>query len=301
MNSINVYKTPSGNWVIEKLNSNYSGTQLFSINGREENIPAGQNVEIKDKPTSIIKIESKTEISHYKNSATAILPVQEYDNSIFELKKKEYCVDDEYSWESLEDEFAYKKFVQTWKPIYKQVKVESVYEIVFKELPVSIYDFIVPYYQFGGQSLSNPTCIYTAPTVRMLIAAAEKYGFTRLENRASYEMTKGKKWSYDDSLQYIKINGHYPLAKDVDKWWARTDTYEKCIELYNEHSKFVDDLFSKESRLIDNEPITENERAEILTSLKVVQSHLSEVEPKNKSYNDYNLAVTKLRNVIDRI
>ena len=75
---------------------------------------------------NIRKIRDNSIIDYYLNIETSE-KVSEYDYLCELNKLYEKCSEDEYSvkWESLEDEFKYKKFKLTHKPIYKEVQTLS--------------------------------------------------------------------------------------------------------------------------------------------------------------------------------
>ncbi len=160
MTTINVYKTPTNTWIIENLVTGYGASGVFNINEREEKI------------TKSGKIEYKTVTSHYIDINKAELSEAAYKDTVFELKKAERCVDDEYIWDSLEKEFEYRKFIRTWTPVYIQERVEIAYQIVYKEFPISEYSFIIPLYQFGLNNISDPHCTYSPPILDMINTAA---------------------------------------------------------------------------------------------------------------------------------
>lgn len=304
MDLINCYKTPTNTWIIEKSNSCYGSKIVLSIDGREESVPSGQNLETAEEPKSIIKIDWKTVVVDYRNADGAVLSPAEWTNQIHALKLKEKCIDDEYIWDSLEDEFAYRKFLQEWTPTYAQEKVETPYQIVYKKLPVSKYTFIVPLYQFGKEGISNPHCYYLPPVMEMITAAAQKYGFERVEDRTfGGENTAGKKWSMGTTgFRFIKINGTYRCNDgDEKRVQARTDTYGNCVALYAEHCKLFDNMFAQQARIIEKQPLEESERKTLLENLKKVRSYLKDVEPKSKSYSDFNIARNQLDAVIESL
>jgi len=107
------FMLPYGEWVINgkeytNSNSNYKSEQITS----------------KEEPV-IFKVERKTNIVHYKNATDENmigLSVAAYEDSLERLKAKgSWCnLDEELVFISLEDEFAYKKFLRDWKPVTEQ-------------------------------------------------------------------------------------------------------------------------------------------------------------------------------------
>jgi hypothetical protein len=105
------FMLPYGEWVVngkEYTNSNYKSEQITS----------------KEEPV-IFKVERKTNIVRYKNTTDEGmigLGVTAYEDSLERLKAKgQWCnLDEELVFISLEDEFAYKKFLRDWKPVIEQ-------------------------------------------------------------------------------------------------------------------------------------------------------------------------------------
>lgn len=73
-------------------------------------------VQVKD-VSNIKKITENKYIKEYVCGEEK-LSVKQYDEQIDQLLSKRKCDGYEEEWESLEDEFTYRKFVQTWTPIY---------------------------------------------------------------------------------------------------------------------------------------------------------------------------------------
>jgi len=102
------FALPYGEWVI-------NGKEYTNLNYKSEQITC------KEEPV-IFRIERKINIVHYKNTTDAErigLSVEAYEDSIERLKSKgTWCnLDEVFTFEELEDEFAYKKFLRDWKPV----------------------------------------------------------------------------------------------------------------------------------------------------------------------------------------
>jgi hypothetical protein len=103
------FNLPYGEWVIngkEYTNQNYKSEQITS----------------KEKPV-IFKIERKTIIKHYSHTRERMhsLSVEAYNHDKELLTNKSIFDDDDViTFNTLEDEFAYKKFMRDWQPVTEQ-------------------------------------------------------------------------------------------------------------------------------------------------------------------------------------
>ena len=66
-----------------------------------------------DKKPTIYKIDVRSKVEHYLNSNGEILTVESYNKKYNELNKAE-----DFEFDNIDDEYAFKKFIQEWKAVY---------------------------------------------------------------------------------------------------------------------------------------------------------------------------------------
>jgi hypothetical protein len=138
---------------------------------------------------------------------------------------------DGYTFPSLDEEFAYRSFVESYKPIYsEQVFVKG-------EVQFNIVEILVDSREEFIKSLWNSPKISNDKKF---------YSLDRLEFAKDYLKTKCGEISYHldlpnhSGIQYAKINGKYVFQKDVKKYEAcYINTLEECK---NEKQKIRDHI-----------------------------------------------------------
>ena len=300
MSTINVFKTKNNTWILDDLNDNWTAS-TFEIDGELVVLKQGvKNLECQNKPIEAFKVTERTVVDYYKNSDESLkLTVEEYNNQVNELTKNQEYYDGSYEWDSLEKEFAYRKFLKEWSTVTKIESVKTKINLIYKELPISDYPFIVPLYSVG--QISDPFCSYIPPLRALVKMAAEKYGFEDAGDNAKYEKTAGKKWSVDPNakdLQYIKINGKYPFSKDeFRRFHCLNAPYEECVQKYKKDLKYLEDFFAAEARVLDCVKLDENERLVLVKKINELIVCLNNVDPKSVSRVSYNSAVKISREI----
>lgn len=264
-------------------------TRSVMIDGeRYDNFTDGQ---IKKKPLKIQMIRQESYISHYGNDTKTedgALLVEEFKAKEAELKEK---YDEKTGfWESLEDEFEYRKFCEKYPPVvlYRENLVDI--EIVYLNYKgVADHPYIHPLRLCGLQvDFKNDELLYRYDPQPVKIAQdiAQSLGFAQVEDNSFAKNTEGKKWSVPShsGLEFIKINDNYAtLGNNKPKFYGiEYGTWKECEKRYQEHVGIITEWFSKALRDINAVGVS-FDKAMVLKELQNIASQLDRVDVKVKS------------------
>lgn len=197
---------------------------------------------------NIRKINSEKILVKYQDSEGFDLDVVEYENIRLHLLSKssynEYT--EEYDWQTLEDEFAYRKFDHKWKPVYKEVITYSDPLLVDKSC-IKL-DTGNPFITSGFATCQADATIYTysrsGAVAHLLEKKFESLGM-EFKGSINYGSTEGKKvWgnSTHGGLEYVTAFGKYIIGKDMVKrtQGSFNGTLEKLQKMYEEDKEWIE-------------------------------------------------------------
>lgn len=313
LQKIAVCETKSGISILKHLGEGY-GNQFFrpnekyKINGEEFSVPeAKHQFQFSGKVNSIQKRIEKTFLVGYKNTETgATISIEEYEGKKVELSSKKVIDPDDYEcliWATLVDRQAYDLFVKTYEQVRETEVSWQDFELEYFQIAHSDYEEIVPLWQIG-KPVDDPMCQYTPDSTKWFMEIASELGFENVGN-VDYSNTKGFKYSFSSNsgLEYVKMNGSYLYGSSTKEWqfWQKTDTYQNCVQQLNADKAKIRAKIMQQKRLLDESNFTANERAEVLSTLKIILSHLSDVSSKEKTRDSLSSAKNKLSALIGKI
>lgn len=183
-------------------------------------------------------VKTTTVTDHYINVEDgSTMTATEYNAKHSELTKhRTYDDYDDEVWDSLEDEFNYKKFMQLWKRVDKNIQTISD-PILVEKVKVKYEtgnEFIVNAYLNGYSE--HDLYIYNRGKAYLHIV---KECFDELnmtyEEGYGYERTKNKKiWSNSNhsGIRYVKAFGNYLFDDRFNNTSNSRGTYEDMLKMY---------------------------------------------------------------------
>lgn len=259
-------------------------------------------VQIKD-INNVYKIEESRVINHYINGDKILLN-EEYVDIKLRLENKR--IKDEYEWETLNDEFAYRKFIELWKPVYETISIKNRIDVeVEKTVLNSKIPFIVNYFTND----KSETTLYQYNRI-FALSTIIRNKFTELgimyKDDAKYDDTKNEKiWSNSthSGIEYLRAFNKYICPEEYKRIIPNyNNTLKNCEELYYKDKDFWEDYIQTQynvayGKIQLNEDIMRN----VLISLKGSLRNLKDVKTKGNSHNDLAFAVKSLKEGINTI
>lgn len=262
-------------------------------------------VQVKD-VSNIRKITENKYVKEYVCGEEK-LSVKQYDNQRDELLLKRKYDGYEEEWESLEDEFAYRKFMQLWTPIYNTE--QEISEPLLVQFEKTKYDTGCQYIHnafLNGEDKDFTLFTYEQGQAWLGITREcfEELGMKYKEN-ANYSATNNKKiWSNSthSCIRYVTGFGGYVFndswgnprvikgtLEDVRKRYEydRSTIRKIIIDKYNNHFGCIDAGKFDFDRL--------------RTIISNAQRNLFDIDPKQKSYQAWQRAKDKLKEAQDMI
>ena len=275
----------------------------YEIDGKRVQIGWNDNKVIVDLESSpkIYRVGIRKKLEHYLNSNNDILSIEGYNQRYTELNKSE-----DFEFENLDDEYAFKKFVQEWKAIETSFEVKTLVEYSIKYNVYNLPKYITPMRKLNGD-LKNT--IYVYDQAKHILELTEKalleIGYIKSSRESTIE---GEFYLSKDSIRFSKINNRDFLTiqisnlRQYEEKGIYKDTYVKVFELYNSNIINIDKIikiwYASQTKL---DGIL---YSEVLKELKDLTSLVKGIEVKTKdtckgkSLNKISSLITSLEKSI---
>lgn len=250
---------------------------------------------------TIQTVTTRNVISSYSDGENTI-SLQEYIDRKTELESKQRIIDDEYIWDSLEDEFTFRKFKQLWQPIYKTIQEVSEPLIVSEDTEI-VCDtgnpYITSYFAQRNQEIDLFTYNRQAACLNTVREVFTELGMD-FKGNLSYEETKSEKiWgnSTHSVIRYVTAFGRYIFN---DSWDVKNTNgrLEYLKALYEEDVKEITDIiktgynihFGKYDKDLVN-------IEEIISKLRGLENRIRSLDVKTKSDTDKHIAANLAKEI----
>lgn len=280
---------------------------MYEVDGKviEVSTFSGEKVQVKN-INNIIPITRKDVIHFYVNGDTQ-LSVEEYNTQSQKLLFHSIQDEDGYrSWDSLEDEFAYRKFISSHSPIYRNIETRG--DTLSIEIVESVINSGNPYissdYINGGK---DPLLfIYNRySAVNDIVSNKFKELGMTFSGDCSYGETNNKKiWgnSTHSGVRFVVAFNKYPLGDEWEIKYNPRGTLSQLLVSYNKDKEELENILQTNynihfGKFEEKELIIRD----ILSKLNNCKNRLSSVEYKSKSYEDYRQALGHLNQAISQI
>jgi len=258
-----------------------------------------------------IRIITKSKIiTHYVDSKENMINPEQYEEDRQTLLKNAVWDEDseEYNWNTLEDEFAYRKYMQQWKPVHKELTEYS--EPLLTDKTHIRKDTGNPYIVSGFMTGQANTPLYsysrTSAMTDMLKKKFESLGMEFKEG-VSYSATEGKKvWSNSNHshLEYVTAFGKYVFNKQVlskMKGEFKGDL-EYLTKIYEEDKKWLDEYIQTLYNLhFRNEKASGVLLSEVSAAVKQCITYVNTIEVKAKSETSKRSALNVLNKALELV
>ena len=238
-----------------------------------------------------------------------VLSVEGYNDFINQFRNS-YTEDEDgdKDWNSLDDEFAYRKFVAQWKPKYREETTYS--EPLLIDRSHIRQDSGNPYIVAGFLTGRSDVPLYSYSrsnaVASMLAKKFESLGMEFKEG-LSYSQTEGKKlWSNSthSGLEYVTAFGKYIIGKNlVPKTRGEfKGSFEYLENIYKEDKKWVEDLIQVGYNLhFRNEGASTVLLGEVYNGLKTCINYVNTLDVKVKSETSKRSALMQLNKLLESV
>lgn len=238
-----------------------------------------------------------------------ILTPSEYEDRKYELYKKcrkeEY--DDSEKWETLEDEFAYRKFVETWQPIYKDVQIMSdPIKVVINEI---VYDTGIPYIKsafLNGDSDDETLYSYTQGTAwkDCCLECFDELGMSFVEDINYNKTANTKIWgnSSHSCIRYVVAFGTYVFGDSWGNPRVIKGTLEDVKARYQRDCNSIRNIImSQYNKHFGNIDAGQFDFQSLIKKLETSSNYLRKLKVYAKSSENYYHALNLVSDAINQI
>lgn len=296
---VNIVELPHGNFLVD--GEVVSNTGYNSYNNKHQ--IAAKDVE------HVRSVYTRNILVGYVPTTEGItddvLSVEGYNDFIRQFRNS-YTEDKD--WNSLDDEFAYRKFVAQWKPKYKEETTYS--EPLLIDRSHIRQDSGNPYIVAGFLTGRSDVPLYSYnrsnAVASMLAKKFESLGMEFKEG-LSYSQTEGKKlWSNSthSGLEYVTAFGKYIIGKNlVPKTRGEfKGSFEYLENIYKEDKKWIEDLIQVGYNLhFRNEGASSVLIKEVWDGLKTCIAYVNTMEVKVKSETSKRSALNQLNKMLESV
>lgn len=285
-----------------------SGVELI-INGTIQVSPPsvyqGQDTELSVVPKKIVQVIRQQVVAayqHVEDKELAISPEAYIKQRNILLSKRvlpnEDLVDEE-AFASLDDEYAYKKFMAAWKPQYIQETKHVAVDFVIGGVIYSDYKEIVPLTLYGGD-IEDRTCVLNLDPVETLKDICNELGIAvYYEKDGRPDAKRAIELPNHSAIRYAKFNGEYVFT-DRDSYksgYQVRNSYEKCIEELKRYKEGIRTLIVQHIHIRENKELSKEERKTICDELQTVLEILQKVEANKKTLSTFWKAKEKISGI----
>jgi hypothetical protein len=294
---INFLKTRMGTYIFTLKNyGNYVINDRITID-KGDGYPVEYELHIL--PIKVVKKVTISSITHYDGPKGSIKMIMEYKKESEELKNKGYEGEEDWEFDNLDDEYAYKKFIKTWEPHYQHKEV-------FEDVPFNVsgviyseYKEIVPLAQLGGE-IDNPICNMSISPQDALkeICKELEVEFYSDDEKIS---TKGHyiQNASHSGIKYAKMNGNYIFTKEnYEKVCSFRGTYEECVTKLKEYKDGIKKIIKDILFVEENKLVSKTERKVLIQELSDIYERLTKVESMRKTQTILSNVTNKLNKTI---
>lgn len=303
---VNIVELPAGTYLVDGEVVSHSGWNSYNT---KHQISAKdiENIRSIHKRNILVGYVPITE-----GTTDDILSVEGYNDFLQELHKNGYTVgpddDQDFVWNTLEDEFAYRKFTSQWKAKYKEETTYS--EPLLIDRSHIRQDSGNPYIVAGFLTGRSDVPLYSysrSSAVASLLAKKFESLGMEFKEGLSYGATEGKKlWSNSthSGLEYVTAFGKYIIGKNlVPKTRGEfKGSFEYLENIYKEDKKWIEDLIQVGYNLhFRNEGASTVLLGEVYSGLKTCINYVNTMDVKVKSETSKRSALMQLNKLLESV
>jgi hypothetical protein len=305
------YLLPSKSEIYNVFSNTYHSQVKRFVNGIELpgstysrvpiQIPYPENITIKREYSELVKYQTK--------NGDKVLLVHEYNDALTSLRINAIYDDGEWEFDNIDNEYEYKKFIQTYEKIYEQKVEERVFtDFEFIETIVSEHEDITPVESI----INNPEdmlFVLTPTTKTVLTEVANKLGYTFYEDKEYNRLKESEKLrtisvSNHSNYEYTKINGTYIGSEIKDKLKTirpLRGTYDECLLEKERQIKLVYDLLKPYDDRLNEKKLSQETVGDMLTFLSSIGSRLNRLDVKKLDVSTQRAILTSINTKINEL
>lgn len=263
-----------------------------------------------DDPENIRQIIKRDVLVNFIDKDGGEFTPDEYEQTKCGLEKHNNYNDilDETEWDSLESEFEYRKFMQRWKPVYKEETSYSEPLLVDKThiRQDTGNPYIVAGFLTGRADVPLYSYSRTAAVAGLLEKKFESLGMV-FEGDINYAKSNGRKiWgnSTHPGLEYVTAFGSYIIGKNLVKRTVGEfkGSLDHLTKLYEEDKEWIENHIQTLYNLhFRNEAASGVLLSEVYKQAKFVLTYVSTMDVKVRSETSKREAVTQINKLIDLV
>lgn len=298
-NSIKVGYDSKTNLYTFKTPGSYSATNVC-VNGYPITDPlrgqkVGELMTINERPFSITYETSERKLIGYDNTEeNTTISVKEYQETVAKINEtRDYDGDnDEFIYNTLEDEVFATRFFRTHKAIYETVKTVHHMGIEFIQYPVSEYSNIVPLYSIDAKNVFETKCKFTPNNIQTFKDICRARGID--DSRIDIPTHSG--------LRFVKIDTKFVGGMEEFEKTANREIiagYNECVVKMNSIKANLTELinfhFAKQSQnVLDKATV-----GHLLGQLQILQNSVNGLDVKQKEYNSQRAVSNRIVELIN--
>lgn len=282
------FELPYGEWIINNKKYTVSNYQADKVNTLYE--------------PEIFKVNKTTNIKYYENGIEPNmhkLSVEAYEfDKGMKLKDAEYCnLDEEYRFKNLEDEFAYKRFIRDWKPVFEEVVSKEKIDIEIRHAMLDT----------GNEFIKSLFCVdSTKPELVQVMFA--QYQMKVVKDWCNKYVPDAYEIPNHSHLEYAKISGQYVFTGTKTEFNGqypiRIMHYDEAVKLLDNEKKKIEGVLY--SLLCKIKAIPDVSVKQLIDEIQNVRRYVSEKKYSSKSSKvaicdevskDLQKIVTRLQNL----
>lgn len=260
---------------------------------------------------SVKPILRATVVCYYTTNGEDRHEVEWYEDRKNELLKKQTTIDlGDYEtltkWDSLEDEFAYRKFTSLYTPIKKDIDVVG--DPIKFDVTSTVLETGNPFIKSEFVNGEKDLCLfsYNRPSALLKIVSD---CFTALgmefKGDISYAQTASvKKWgnSTHSCIRYVTAFGGYLFTDLYNNVSIQRGTLESLHLRYESDKKDIERIIKTKYNIafgsVDEKAFNFNK---LLSTIKSAEYSARKIQPKQSTYTEYKTALSKLLEAITQI
>jgi len=282
------FELPYGEWIVNNKKYTVSNYQPDKLNSLLE--------------PEIFKVNKSTKIKYYENVSEPNMhkiAVDAYSQSLSALIG--FAIwsesDEEYRFEKLEDEFAYKKFLRDWKPVYEEVISKEKVDIEIRHAMLDT----------GNEFIKPLFCVdSTKPELVQVMFAT--YQMKVVKDWCNKHVPDAYEIPNHSHLEYAKISGQYVFTGTKTEFNGqypiRVMHYDEAVKLLDNEKKKIEgilySLLCKIKAIPDvtvKQLIDEIQNVRRYVSEKAYTNKVSKITMGNEIMKDLQKIVTRLQNL----
>ena len=282
------FELPYGEWIVNNKKYTVSNYQPDKLNSLLE--------------PEIFKVNKSTKIKYYENVSEPNMhkiAVDAYSQSLSALIG--FAIwsesDEEYRFEKLEDEFAYKKFLRDWKPVYEEVISKEKVDIEIRHAMLDT----------GNEFIKPLFCVdSTKPELVQVMFAA--YQMKVVKDWCNKHVPDAYEIPNHSHLEYAKISGQYVFTGTKTEFNGqypiRVMHYDEAVKLLDNEKKKIEGILY--SLLCKIKAIPDVTVKQLIDEIEAVRNYVNEKKYSGKTSkvvicdevrNNLQKIVTRLQNL----